>query len=41
MAEKIHALGARAWLDEKDLEGGDVIVEEIIRGIDACREAVV
>jgi len=41
MVEKIEALGAECWLDEKDLAGGEVIVEDIIRGIDACDEAVV
>jgi len=41
MAEKIQALGAECWLDEKDLEGGDIVVDEIIRGINACHEAVV
>jgi len=41
MAEKIQALGAECWLDEKDLAGGDVIVEDIIKGIDACHEAIV
>jgi hypothetical protein len=41
MAEKIEALGAECWLDEKDLEGGDVVAEDIIRGIDACHEAIV
>jgi hypothetical protein len=41
MVEKIKALGAECWLDEKDLAGGDVIVEDIIRGIDACHEAIV
>ncbi len=41
MAEKIQALGAECWIDEKDLAGGDVIVEDIIRGIDACDEATV
>jgi hypothetical protein len=25
MAEKVSALGAEAWLDVKDLEGGDII----------------
>jgi len=37
----ISLLGAECWLDEKDLAGGDVIVEDIIRGIDACHEAIV
>ena len=41
MVEKIETLGAECWLDEKDLEGGDVISDEIIRGIDACQEAIV
>jgi hypothetical protein len=41
MAEKIEALGARCWLDEKDLEGGNVIADEILRGIDACNEGIV
>lgn len=41
MSEKISALGAQPWLDEKDLEGGDIIVEQIIRGIDSCNEAIV
>ena len=41
MVEKIEALGAECWLNEKDLAGGEVIVEDIIRGIDACDEAVV
>jgi hypothetical protein len=39
MVEKIESLGAECWLDEKELAGGDVIVEDIIRGIDACHEA--
>ena len=41
MAEKIEALGVKCWLDEKDLAGGDVVVEDIIRGVDACHEAIV
>ena len=41
MAEKIRSLGVDCWLDEKDLEGGDIIAGEIIRGIDACHEAIV
>lgn len=41
MVEKLEALGAECWLDEKDLAGGDIIVENIIRGIDACHEAIV
>jgi len=41
MAEKIRAVGAEVWLDEKDLEGGDVLVERIIQGIDVCAEAII
>jgi len=41
MAEKVAALGAQPWLDKKDLEGGDIVEGEIIRGIDACHEAIV
>ena len=41
MVEKIEALGAECWLDEKDLAGGDVIAADIIRGIRACNEAIV
>ena len=41
MVEKIEALGARCWLDEKDLAGGEIIVENIIHGIAACHEAIV
>jgi hypothetical protein len=41
ITEKIQSIGAKCWLDEKDLDGGDVIADRIIRGIDACHEAVV
>jgi hypothetical protein len=41
MAEGVEALGAQAWLDEKDLVGGDIIADEIRRGIDDCDEAIV
>jgi hypothetical protein len=41
IAEKVTALGAEVWLDGKDLRGGDIIDQEILKGIDACREAVV
>lgn len=39
--KQISALGAETWIDKKDLKGGDVLVDEIIRGIDACDEAIV
>lgn len=41
IAKQITELGAEIWLDKKDLQGGDVLVDEIIRGIDACDEALV
>lgn len=41
MAEKVAALGAEVWLDVKDLQGGDIVDQEILKGIDACQEAVV
>jgi hypothetical protein len=41
LAEKVKTVGAEPWLDVLDLEGGDIIDQEILRGIDACREAVV
>lgn len=41
MAEKIQAVGAEPWLDQKDLHGGDVIVDKIVEGIDRCHEAIV
>jgi len=42
MAEGIRVIdGAECWLDEMNLEGGDVLVDEIIHGIDNCTEAIV
>lgn len=41
MKEKVEAVGAKAYIYEKDMAGGGIIVEEIIRGIDACHEAIV
>jgi hypothetical protein len=41
MAEKVSTLGAEVWLDVKDLEGGDVITQKILDGLDACQEALV
>lgn len=41
VAEKVSALGATAWLDVKDLEGGDLISAKILEGLDTCQEAVV
>lgn len=39
--KQIKAIGAKTWLDKKDLKGGDALVGEIIRGIDGCDEALV
>lgn len=41
IADKVEALGATAWLDEKDLDGGSVVVQDILGGIDACEEGVI
>ena len=41
MAEKISFPGVKPWLDEIDMEGGDVVVDDIIRGVDSCDEAVI
>src|SRR5918911_2046442 len=41
MSKEIEALGAETWLDEKDIKGGDIWPEEIMKGIDACNEGVV
>jgi hypothetical protein len=41
IADKITALGAQPWLDKKELAGGDVIREKIMRGIRDCKEAIV
>jgi hypothetical protein len=41
IAEKVAALGAEAWLDVKDLEGGDIVTDKILEGLDSCQEAVV
>jgi hypothetical protein len=41
MKKKVEALGAKAYVYEADMEGGGIIVEEIIGAIDACHEALV
>jgi TIR domain-containing protein len=41
LAEKVRAVGAKPWLDVMDLEGGDIVDQEILKGIDTCQEAVV
>ena len=40
MAKEIEALGAKAWLDRHDLNGGDELRKQIVEGIRACREFV-
>src|SRR6266853_1815276 len=39
--ERVEALGAKAYLYQKDMEGGSVIIKEIIAAIDVCDEAIV
>lgn len=41
LAAQVAALGAEPWLDVKELEGGDIILEKISEGLDACQEALV
>ena len=41
ISKEIIALGAKTWLDLKDLHGGDEIRRSIKRGIRASQEAVV
>jgi hypothetical protein len=41
IAEKIAAVGATPWLDEKEVKGGDLLADKIRQGVEACREAVV
>lgn len=41
ISKEIEALGAKTWLDIKDLRGGDEIRRSIKRGIRASQEAVV
>ena len=41
IAKEIEALGAKTWLDLKDLRGGDEIRRSIKRGVRASQEAVV
>ena len=41
LAKEMAALGVKTWLDEKDLAGGDILVQKILKGIQACQEALV
>jgi len=41
MSRKMRGAGAKTWLDEKDLEGGAVVVDGILQGIRASDEVVV
>jgi hypothetical protein len=41
ISKEIEALGAKTWLDTKDLRGGDEIRRSIKRGIRVSREVIV
>lgn len=41
IARELKALGVEVWLDEKDLKGGDILLEEIRTAIRACHEVIV
>lgn len=41
ICEKLDAAGAKTFRDDRDLDGGDKIPEEIIRQITRCKEFVV
>jgi hypothetical protein len=41
MGKEIEAAGAGIWLDEKDLEGGDVLEDAIQDGIKGAQEGIV
>ncbi len=41
VCERLEAAGAKAFRDDRDIDGGDRIPEEIIRQITRCREFVV
>jgi len=41
ISKELEALGARTWLDSKDLRGGDIWQEKILGAIDNCQEGLV
>ena len=41
IAKEIELLGAKSWLDKKDLRGGDEIRRTVKRGIRSSQEAVI
>jgi hypothetical protein len=41
IAKLVKECGGNPWLDKKDLRGGDVLQDAIIKGIRACHEAIV
>jgi predicted nucleotide-binding protein len=41
IGEKIGKLGAAVWIDAKDLSGGDFVLQEVLKAVHACDEAVV
>lgn len=41
ISKEIEAIGAKTWLDKKDLRGGDEIRRTVKHGIRSCQEALV
>lgn len=41
ISKEVTTIGAKTWLDSKDLRGGDVWQQGIMDGIDACQEGLV
>jgi hypothetical protein len=41
ISKEIESLGAKTWLDLKDLQGGDVIRTSVKKGINKSKEAVI
>jgi hypothetical protein len=41
IGKEVKALGADYWLDQKDLLGGDPVLEKVLEGNRACNEAIV
>lgn len=41
MSKELEALGASTWLDSKDLRGGDIWQEKILKAIEDCQEGLV
>jgi hypothetical protein len=41
VGEKIGNLGAAVWIDARELAGGDILLEGLLKAVHACDEAVV